>query len=279
MRLGGPVFEKTADPDGWVAAVRRLGYSAAACPIGEDADDETIRAYAEAAARADVVIAEVGAFGVNPVSSDDETRSRARAFCAKRLALADAIGARCCVNCAGSRGAKWDGPDARDLTDETFDLVVESVRAIIDAAKPTRTFYTLEPMPWMFPDSPDSYARLVAAVDRERFAVHLDPVNWVSSPQRYFDNAGLIREAFAKLGDKVKSCHAKDVILREKLTTHLDEVRPGAGALDYRALLTGLAALDPDTPLMLEHLKGADEFARAAEYVRAVAKEVGVLIR
>ena len=35
------------------------------------------------------------------------------------------------------------------------------VGQIIDAVKPSRTFYTLEPMPWMYPDSAESYAGLI----------------------------------------------------------------------------------------------------------------------
>jgi len=43
----------------------------------------------------------------NPLSSDEQTRRTAIARCQAMLALADAIGARCCVNIAGSRGEKW----------------------------------------------------------------------------------------------------------------------------------------------------------------------------
>jgi sugar phosphate isomerase/epimerase len=150
------------------------------------------------------------------------------------------------------------------------------VRQIVDEVKPTRTYYTLETMPWMYPDSVDSYLRLIEAVDRERFAVHLDPVNMVSSPQRFFDNAALIRECFTALGDRIRSCHAKDIALGTKLTVHLDEVRPGLGGLDYRTYLAELAKIDPDTPLMLEHLPNADEYAAAAAYVRAEADAAGV---
>jgi hypothetical protein len=32
----------------------------------------------------------------------------------------------------------------------------------------------------------------------------------------------------------------------------------------------------PDTPLMIEHLKGAEEYAKAAEHIRMVAKKVGL---
>ncbi len=278
MRLGGPVFETYHDPESWVAALRRLGYSAAYCPAEAAQGDDVIRAYAQAAQAADVVIAEVGVWN-NPLSPDEATRRAAVARCQEQLALADRIGARCCVNIAGSRGARWDGPHPLNLTDETFDLIVETVRAIIDAVKPARTFYTLEPMPWMFPDSADSYLRLIDAIDRRRFAVHLDPVNMVSSPQRYFNNGALLRECFAKLGPYIKSCHAKDVILRETLTVHLDEVRPGLGALDYRVYLTELDRLDPDAPLMVEHLKTPEDYALAADYIRSAAKGCGIAIQ
>ena len=112
MRLGGPVFEKAGDPETWAIAVRRLGYSAAYCPVGADADDATVRAYAAAAAAAGIVIAEVGAWS-NPLEPDAplpswQAQSVGRAggpiaYCQEQLRLAERIGARCCVNIAGSR--------------------------------------------------------------------------------------------------------------------------------------------------------------------------------
>jgi sugar phosphate isomerase/epimerase len=54
----------------------------------------------------------------------------------------------------------------------------------------------------------------------------------------------------------------------------LDEVRPGLGGLDYAEFLRELSKF-PDTPLMLEHLKGAEEYRLAAEHIRSVARGVG----
>jgi len=274
LRLGGPTFEKYTDPEGWVKAVKKLGYSAAYCPVGAEATDDVVKAYASAAQKADIIIAEVGVWN-NPISADEKERQAAREKCRKQLSLADRIGARCCVNISGSRGELWDGPSPQNLTDETFDMIVETTRAIIDAVKPTRTYFTLETMPWAYPDSPDSYLDLLKAIDRKRFAVHMDPVNLVCSPQRYYGSGKLIRECFEKLGPYIKSCHAKDILLQTKLTTHLDEIRPGLGGLDYATFLKELSKI-PDTPLMLEHLKGAEEYQLAADYVRGVAQSVGL---
>ncbi len=275
MRLGGPVFSEAGNPDSWTKAVQAEGYRAAYCPVQPGASLDVVRAYSAAARAADIVIAEVGAWS-NPLSQDPATAADSIAKCKAALALADDIGARCCVNIAGSRGVKWDGPCATDLTDETFDMIVDTVREIIDCVKPVRTFYTLETMPWMYPDSPDAYIRLIQAVDRKAMAVHLDPVNLINSPERYFRNAAFIRHCFAKLGPWIKSCHAKDIIMGEKLTVHLDEVRPGCGGLDYAVFLRELSKLDPDTPLMLEHLSDSAEYRAAALHIRAVAERAGL---
>lgn len=275
MRLGGSIFAEHPTPERWIAELRNAGYSAAYCPVGADADSATIQAYARAAADAGVVIAEVGAWS-NPMSSDPAEARAALAKCQAQLALADEIGARCCVNISGSRGQPWDGPHPDNLSPETFDQVVEVTRAIIDAVKPQRTYYTLEPMPWMFPDTADSYLALLKAIDRNAFGAHIDMVNVINSPQAYFRNRDLIREWFTKLGPHIRSCHAKDTLLSTKLTTHLDEVRPGLGHLDYRTLLRELDRLDRDTPLMIEHLGREEDFRLAADYIRSIATEVGL---
>jgi sugar phosphate isomerase/epimerase len=275
MRLGGPVFVQSGDPDEWIAALRQAGYRAAYCPVGHEADSGIIQAFAAAAQAADIVIAEVGAWS-NPISPDDVVRRAAVEKCQRQLALADEIGALCCVNIAGSRGTVWDGPHPDNLSPATFDLIVETTRQIIDAVRPKRTCFTLETMPWVFPDSVESYLALIEAIDRPQFAVHLDPVNLISSPQRFFANGALIHECFTRLGPYIKSCHAKDIQLSTKLTVHLDEVRPGLGALDYQMFLREMDRLPADTPLMLEHLQEPDDYRLTADYVRSVAAQVGV---
>lgn len=275
MRLGGPVFGDCSSPELWISSLKLAGYGAAYCPVGENASDDTVKSYAEAAAKAGVVIAEVGAWS-NPMSPDENTRQAAIKNCQNKLALADRIGARCCVNISGSRGEQWDGHHPNNLTDETFDLIVETTRTIIDAVKPARTFYSLETMPWMYPDSPDSYVRLLKAIDRKQFAAHFDPVNIISSPQRYYGNADIIRECFAKFGQHIRSCHAKDIFMSGRLTVHLDEARPGKGNIDYKVYLKELNKLEPDVTLMVEHLPNEEEYKLAAEHIRSVAKETGV---
>ena len=277
MRLGAPVFKKYSTPQEWVALVKESGYRAAYCPVEPGADEATIKAYEQAAQKADLVIAEVGAWS-NPLSRNEEERSKATRHCVACLGLAEKIGARCCVNIAGSRGDKWDGPFAEDLTEDTLALIVESVRGIIDAVRPSRTCYALETMPWMYPDSTDSYERLIKAIDRKAFAVHFDPVNLVSSPQLLFRSREMVKEFIARLGRWCKSVHVKDCSIGGTLTVHISEVRPGTGQFDCGTLLRELERLDPDMPVMLEHLAEEKEYLLAAGYLRSLAQKQGVTL-
>jgi sugar phosphate isomerase/epimerase len=277
MRLGAPLFFKTSDPIEWARAHRAAGYSAAYAPAGQ-IDDDLARRYGAAAKEHDLVIAEVGAWS-NTISADGAEAAKAIAHCTERLAFADRIGARCCVNIAGSRGERWDGPHPDNLSPRTFDLIVEVVRKIIDTVKPTRTCYSLETMPWVFPDSPESYLELVNAIDRKAFAVHLDPVNMINCPRRAYGTGDFLRECFRLLGPYIRTCHAKDIKFTQHLTLRLDECGAGEGFLDYATFLDELSRLDPDVPMMVEHLTTAEEYAAAAQFIRETAGKIGVAIR
>ncbi|QGQ94581.1 sugar phosphate isomerase/epimerase [Paenibacillus psychroresistens] len=275
MRLGGPIFVDTKDPIEWVKAHKAAGYTAAYSPALDIRDEKLIQAYKKEAEKADLLIAEVGAWS-NPIDLDDDKRLKAINYCQERLEYAEMLGAKCCVNIAGARGEIWNEAYAANLSEDTFALIVDTIRSIVDAVKPQHTFYTLETMQWVFPDSVESYVRLIKAIDRKSFAVHLDPVNLIVSPRSYFQNAALLTECFTELGPYIKSCHAKDIKLTTHSSFHLDEVIPGSGALDYQVFLKQLNGLHRDTPLMLEHLSSEAEYIKAANYIRSVAEKAGI---
>ncbi len=273
LRLGGPVFVKSDDPAEIARAHRTLGYNAAYCPQAGLQDTARLREIERSFAAENVVIAEVGAWR-NMLESDPARRRENIGYVIDRLALAEAVGARNCVNIAGSFNLRqWDGPDPRNLTREFFDATVENCRKVIDAIKPRRTKFTIEMMGWSLPDSPDSYLRLFRAVDREGFGVHVDVCNIISSPERYYSNAAIIREIFKKLGRWVCSCHAKDLIGRN---VHFAETVPGRGGIDYRAYLAAITDLPFEAPLMLEHLSTPEEYEEGRIHILKTAAEMGI---
>src|SRR5690349_16104083 len=276
VRLGGPIFLKSDDPAELAREHRRLGYSAAYCPTAGARETDRIKAIRDAFAAQNVAIAEVGAWK-NMLDPDTVVRKENLAYVTERLALADAVGARCCVDIAGSYNPKiWYGMNPGNLSRAFFDATVENCRRVIDAVKPSRTRFTIEMMPWSLPDGPDAYVDLIKAVDRSAFAVHLDVCNVINSPARFYNNKAVIEECFRKLGRWIASCHAKDLAWIPEYNVHFAEVIPGRGEIDYGAYLRGLSKLPVDAPLMLEHLKSAEEYDEGAAYIRKVAAKEGV---
>ncbi|MBL8239689.1 MAG: sugar phosphate isomerase/epimerase [Bryobacterales bacterium] len=271
VRLGGPIYLKSTDPRELAREHRRLGYAAAYCP-NIDIKDATA---AEKAFQAEnVLIAEVGAWK-NMLDPDPATRKANLDYVISRMALADAVGARCCVDIAGSFNPKvWYGPHKDNFSKAFFDATVENCRKVIDAVKPKRAKFALEIMGWCMPESADRYLALIKAIQRPGFAVHIDVCNAINSPEKYYNNAALTNELFSKLGRYIVSCHAKDLAWTPEMNVHFIEVIPGRGELDYRPYLKALTAID--APLMLEHLKGADEYLEGATYIRKVAAQIGV---
>ena len=276
IRLGGGgVPCDSDDPRDLARAHREFGYSAAYCPSVSLDDKTRIDAIRDAFAAEDVVIAEVGAWG-NQIPPDEGEREKKFKSVCERLALADEVGARCCVDNLGTPVAGSQIAPHPDLVTQVgFDWAVDAVRKVLDAVKPKRTKLTLEMMQWMPPDSAEQYLELIKAIDRPGFAVHLDPVNIIVSPRQYFDTGAVIRRCFELLGPSIVSCHAKDLTLRDTLALHLDEVLMGTGNMDYRTYLAELDKLPQQPPLMLEHIQG-EQFVVARDHLFGLGKELGL---
>ena len=276
IRLGGPIFLKSDDPGELAREHRRWGYSAAYCPTARVDEADRVRAIRTAFAAEQVVIAEVGAWR-NMLDPDAQKRAENLRYVTERLALADLVEARCCVDIAGSYNPTvWYGAHPKNLSAEFFDATVENCRKVIDGVKPRATTFSIEMMGWSLPDGPDSYLRLIRAVDRPAFAVHMDVCNGVNSPDRFYRNADFIKECFAKRGKWIVSCHAKDLAWIPEYNVHFREVVPGKGQMDYETYLGELSRLPVDAPLMLEHLQTPEEYTEGRNYIRLVGDRIGV---
>ena len=278
MRLGGTVAGHYASPAEWEDLLIRSRFRAVTAPFHCGTPREETDAFRAACDRHDVVIAEVGVWK-NLFDPDPEAAAAALAWAQGQLALADSLGIPCCVNIAGTSGpAGWDAADPSNYTEETYVRIVESVRAILDLVEPKQAFYCLEPMPWMIPDSPESYLQLIRDVDRPQFGVHMDFVNMINCPRRYLAPEKFIEECFSVLGPMIKSTHIKDSRMDPlKLTTVIEECSPGEGTLDFSRILRILDRyLDADAPVLLEHMSTFEEYAKAYDYLKQIADRDGI---
>ena len=270
MRIGlsSPLAHENAKQ--WAKRMKELGCGAVVFPVDYTAPERTIADYADAARAEDLLIAEVGIWR-NVLAADRAEREAARTHALGQLRLAEEIGARCCVNIAGTWGGPvWDGGYRENYTAEYREAVIDYTRELIDAVRPVRTRYSLEPMPWMLPTGPEEYLELMRDVNREAFGVHMDIINMINTPKRYFFPEEFLQECFDLLGPLVLSCHVKDIQLREELTFQLKEVPCGKGAFPIADYMATAERYDRDMPMIIEHLNSDAEYLASLDYVKSL---------
>lgn len=268
MYLGISSQLEHSSPQDWAAKHVALGLKSVNFPVSYVEGEDKFMAYKKAADEAGLVIAEVGVWR-NTLAADPQERRKWIDYAVGQLRMADEIGAKCCVNVVGTPcGPRWDGGYCGNFSPEIWKAAVAMIREIIDAARPKNTKFSIESMPWMIPSSPDEYLRLIEDVDRPEFGTHLDVVNMITSPQKYFFNDEFLHECFEKLHGTICSCHLKDVRLKEEYTFQLEECACGMGTLDLELYARLADAENPQMPMIIEHLTTDDEYAASVRYVR-----------
>lgn len=268
MVLGISSPLKHGSPEEWAAKHKAFGLETVVFPVNSNDGEDTIMAYKKAADEAGLTIAEVGVWR-NTLAADPDERRHWIDYAVEQLRMADAIGAACCVNVVGTPyGPRWDGGYRDNFSRELWDMAVGMIKQIIDSARPTRTKFCIETMPWMIPGSPDEYLRLIEDVDRSEFGTHLDVVNMITTPRRYFYNDEFLRECFQKLHGTIVSCHLKDIILKQEYTFQLQECACGEGSLDIELYAQLASAENPRMPMIIEHLSADEEYVASVQYVR-----------
>ncbi|MGN1052382.1 MAG: sugar phosphate isomerase/epimerase family protein [Candidatus Scatosoma sp.] len=261
----------------WAKKHVNSGLSAVVFPISCNAEKQKIIDYKRAADDYGLMIAEVGAW-CNLLDRNPEKAKANLDYSMRTMEMADKIGAKCVVNISGSMsGEFWDGGAKENYSQETFDKVVEIIRQIISVSD--KCPFSLEPMPWMIPYDADNYLAMIQAVNDDRFAVHMDAVNMICSPTKYFFQKEFLKDVFDKLGNRIVSAHIKDLKLSNRLTFRLEECAPLDGGFETAFYLQELEKLNSDMPVMIEHLEKDEEYLLAIEKIKRLCDKEDIIIK
>ncbi|MDF2685732.1 MAG: xylose isomerase domain protein barrel [Clostridia bacterium] len=292
IRFGGPIFEENLkaagagecgtydDPNIIASAYKLKGYTAAYAPRVSLDDRERISDIKKAFAKENIIIAEVG-YWDNITDTDEATRKANMNSMTNALAIAEELGARCAVDIFGSyvHGSGSSKFVAKNFSDDAFTDAVDIARYLIDTVKPKTAYFAYEIFPFNVVDCPEMLEKLIKAVDRKQFGVHLDLANLINCPRTYFTSGNIIRDCVKRFGDKRLAAHVKDIKLKEPANSViLEEVLAGEGGLDMHSFIREINALPQEIPFMMEHLRNEDEYNRAAKYIRKCAADEGISI-
>ncbi len=268
MRLGLSSPLCHTSPEHWAKQMKELGCGCVNFPLNCNSDRSLVNEYVACAKENDLVIAEVGIWN-NMLDADPEKRKQNIDYSIRQIIFADEIGAVCTVNVAGTpHGPRCDGAYKGNFSQETFELTVETTKYILSQANPKRTHFSIESMPWMIPTSPHEYLKLLDAVAHPQFTAHLDVVNMINTPQRYFFNDEFLKECFEVLKGRICSCHLKDVKLLDEFTFQLRECAACEGNLNLELFAKLCNAENPQMPVIIEHLDSDKEYLKTLKNVQ-----------
>jgi sugar phosphate isomerase/epimerase len=77
--------------------------------------------------------------------------------------------------------------------------------------------------------------------------------------------------------DRILNAHAKDVVVRPQLVTHIDECPAGRGILDYATFMRRMEALGPERYLVIEHTR-LEDLPAVKDFLDRTAEQLAIRV-
>jgi sugar phosphate isomerase/epimerase len=210
------------------------------------------------------------------IHRDAAVREQALRTLRAGLRVGAALGAGNVLTGAGSlnpAGAYYPHPE--NFTQRSRDLLVDTLRAAARTAADLDVPISIEGHLLTTVDSPERMVEVLDAVDSPFVQATCDPVNYIGSLAAYYDTAGVLRRFIVPLAGRIACAHAKDIVLEDRLTLHLDEGAPGEGGMDYVTFLQLLDRHAPGADVIVEHVP-VERAVRGASFLVETAARAGV---
>lgn len=262
--------------------VRALGFSGIFTRFRRNHPLETARPRAERVrslmADEGVRLYQATGFWQNLVTPDEAQRREAVRVLQAALRLAGWLGARGIDTGPGSMHP--DGPwfpHPYNWTPAARQQLIKSLREAAPAAEDAGVYLSLEGHQLVTLESPEVTAEVIDAVGSPWVKSDYDSANWITR-REVFDTGPALDRHFDILGDRIISCHAKDIWIENRLALHLQDGCPGKGLLDFRTLFRRMEALSPDYPVIAEG-NSTEELPQVSALFHELARELGLSVR
>ncbi|MBI2941525.1 MAG: sugar phosphate isomerase/epimerase [Chloroflexi bacterium] len=263
------------------AKVRELGFSGIFARFRENDPFTTTRAQCQRArgVREDngVRLYQATGYWQCLIHPDGSQRAQAVRTLQAALRVAGWLGAYAIDTGPGSlnpRGPWLPHPDNWSATSRR--QLIRSLRECASAAEDAGVYLGLESHQLVTLKTPEIARDVLDAVDSPWVRCDLDPANWITL-ETAFDTGAAIDRMFDLLGHHIVSGHAKDSVIQDRLTIHIDACCPGTGTLDFRTYLRRMEELSPEYPLIVEGASMA-QLPQASAFLHRTATELGIQV-
>jgi sugar phosphate isomerase/epimerase len=220
---------------------------------------------------------QVTGYWQNLVTPDETARREAVRTLQAALTLAGWLGARAIDTGPGSMSA--DGPwfpHPYNWTAEARRQLVRSLREAAPAAEANGVLLCVEGHQLVTLESAAVTAEILDEVGSPWVGSDYDSANWITR-ETVYRTGDALREDFRVLGHHIRSAHAKDIWLENRLALHLQDGCPGRGTMDFRTLFELVEALSPDYPVIVEGA-ATEELEAVGHLFHRIAADAGITV-
>jgi len=216
-------------------------------------------------------------FWQNLVTPDEGRRRESVRVLQGALRLAGWLGARGIDTGPGSMnpaGPWFPHPD--NWTPAARRQLVKSLKEAAPAAQDAGVYLSLEAHQLVTLENAEITAEVLDEVGSPWVKNDYDSANWITR-ETVFDTTAAVNHHFDVLGDRIISCHAKDIWIENRLALHLQDGCPGKGLMDFRTLFRRMEALNPDYPVIAEG-NSTEALPQVSALFHTIAGELGIAV-
>jgi sugar phosphate isomerase/epimerase len=224
-------------------------------------------------------VCQIGAFGFNPLSIDQERQAQQADMLRQAIPLAPETGCPYLVICGGNyHPSGFAAGDRRNFTEQALDEVAEGLAPLLALAERHGIYLSIEPY---LKTAIHSAERFLALQERVR-SPHLRANIDVTSLYAYWDlwdPRDLVQRTCTMLAGHYGLVHVKEIALSEGFHIHANLAPVGRGPTNWAEVLRLIAPhLPEDSWVILEHVPTREEGYANLAALGAAAQAAGVTL-
>jgi sugar phosphate isomerase/epimerase len=249
--------------------------SVPAVPIGADqlAADGVAKTLAPLRERK-LKVCQIGAFGYNPLSTDQAAQAAQAGVLAKAIPLAAETGCPYIVIGPGNYHPSGLGtPDPRNFADAALDAMARALEAPLKNAEKHGVRLSIEAYLKGAINSPQRFLDLWGRVPNDALRCNVDPSSLYSF-RELIDSRQMVDQVCTLLAGHYGLVHVKDIALSDGFHLHAGFAPLGQGPTDWEQMLRLIAPHVPgDSWVIIEHCLTPQQARADVAFLRAIANK------
>lgn len=224
-----------------------------------------------------LAVCQIGAFGYNPLSTDQAAQAKQQETLEKVIPLAAETGCPYVVIGSGNyHPSGFGAADARNFQVEALDILAAELSPLLALAEKHGVYLSMELYLKTAVNSPERFLTLKEKVGSDALKANID----VSSLYDFgdmIDPSAKIQHVCTALAGHYGLGHIKDIGLEEGFHIHMGLAPLGSSPTDWSEVLRLMAPHMPeDSWLIVEHVLTPEEGRKSLGIVRAAAQKAGI---